>query len=120
MQVVDNPTRFEHDGAASLIDLVLMSNQLTLHQCGTIPPLADPDHLGISLCIKGITHTPSICSKRRVIWRYEHADFHRACEQLDDLDLDSIFSDPSIDVCWDRWKTSFLSVMDTCIPKSTP
>jgi len=53
-----------------------------------------------------------------VIWRYEHADFHRASEQLDELDLDSIFSDPSIDVCWDRWKTSFLSVMDTCIPKS--
>jgi len=33
--------------------------------------------------------------------------------QLDELDLESIFSDPSIDVCWDHWKTSFLSVMDT-------
>ena len=36
---------------------------------------------------------------------------------LDDLDLDSIFAENSIEESWMRWKEAFLSIMDKCIPK---
>ena len=55
----------------------------------------------------------------QAVWQYHHADFDRASHLLSQLDLDNLFCDADIDTCWDRWKTSFLDIMDSCIPKST-
>ena len=118
-QVVDEPTRPGHNGASSLIDLVLMSTPQALRECVTVPPLANSDHLGIRLQVESYSNTLQTCPKRRVIWRYEFADINRVCELLSNLDLDWIFSDAQIDECWSRWKKAFLDIMDTCIPKST-
>ena len=38
---------------------------------------------------------------------------------LDQMDPTNIFSEPSIDLCWARWKESFLYVMSKCIPMAT-
>ena len=60
--------------------------------------------------------TPHI--KKRSIWRYAHADFDTACNLLDELDLDTIIDDSSIENSWSRWKDAFLAIMERCIPKA--
>ena len=119
-QVMTEPTHAKPDGTSSLIDLVLMSVPESLSECVTVPPLANSDHLGVSLCINyRMCSKKNSCRKRRTIWRYEHADFSKACEMLDQMDPTNIFSEPSIDLCWARWKESFLYVMSKCIPMAT-
>ena len=54
-QVVKQPTRIAADGTSTLIDLVLMSSPRTLKYCETVPPLANSDHLGISLQVQTLT-----------------------------------------------------------------
>ena len=34
------------------------------------------------------------------------------------MNLDQIFCGDDIDLCWTRWKTAFLKIMDDCIPKA--
>ena len=50
-QVMTEPTHAKPDVTSSLIDLVLMSIPESLSECVTVPPLANSDHLGMSLCI---------------------------------------------------------------------
>ena len=99
-QVVNEPTHFGHGDSSSLIDFVLMSAPETLCECVTVPPLANSDHVGICLQVKSHTNISQIRRKRRVIWRYKHTDFNRACDLLSANDLDSIFDESSIDACW--------------------
>ena len=68
IQVVKEPTHFSSEGSSSLIDLVIMSAPQSLHECVTIPPLANSDHLGISLQVKSNIQT-HVCVNKRVIWR---------------------------------------------------
>ena len=114
------PTHAKPDGTSSLIDLILMSVPESLSECMTVPPLANSDHLGVSLCINyRMCSKKKSCRKQRTIWRYEHADFSKACEMLDQMDPTKNFAEPSIDLCWARWKESFLYVMSKCIPMAT-
>ena len=57
VQVVDEPTHPGHDGASSLIDLVLMSTPQALHKCVTVSPLANSDCLGICLQVESSSNT---------------------------------------------------------------
>ena len=68
-QVVDEPilVLHGHNGASSLIDLVLMSTPQALRECVTVPPLANFDHLGICLQVESYSNTLQTCPKRRVI-----------------------------------------------------
>ena len=116
-QVVTEPTHIQHNGNSSLIDLVLMSAPETLSNCTTVPPLANSDHLGIIIDIHCKPHR--ILRKRRVIWRYNYADFDLACALLNNLDLRYIFEGNSIETCWTRWKKAFLDIMHVCIPKAS-
>ena len=116
-QVVKEPTHFSSEGSSSLINLVIMSAPQSLHECVTIPPLANSDHLGISLQVKSNIQT-HICVNKRVIWRYAHADFDRACELIDMLDMDSIIDSNSVEKSWSYWKRTFMSIMEDCVPKA--
>ena len=91
--MVSEPTHLGPQGTSSLIDLVLMSAPQTLHECETIPPLANSDHLGIHLQVKS-SNFAHVRTKKRVVWRYAYADFDKAKEMLDSLDLDDIL-DPT-------------------------
>ena len=84
--------------------------------CSTIPPLANSDHLGLSLSVKKdcTSTTPPPC---RRVWRYKHADFERANELLCDLDLDSILDPTNIQTSWRRFKSAFLEIMEHCVPR---
>ena len=55
---------------------------------------------------------------RRRVWRYKHADFDRANELLCDVDLDNILNPYHIQMSWKRFKSTFLDVMEQCIPRS--
>ena len=46
------PTRMRNDDSSSLIDLVLMSASENLSERVTVSPLANSDHLGISVKLK--------------------------------------------------------------------
>ena len=54
----------------------------------------------------------------RVIWRYAHADFDRACELIDMLDMDNIIDSNSVEKSWSNWKRTFMSIMENCVPKA--
>ena len=118
-QVVTEPTHFISENTSSLIDLVLMSAPEHLKECVTVPPLSNSDHSGISIRLETLTIAHHKRQQKRSIWRYSHADFSTACELLDEINFDHIFASSSIDECWQRWKETFLKIMDICIPKST-
>ena len=116
-QVVTEPTHNGPNGK-SLIDLVLMSSTQVLAECTVIPQLANSDHLGLRVVLHGHPTVQHIHQKKRSIWRYAHADFDTACNLLDELDLDTIIDDSSIENSWSRWKDAFLAIMERCIPKA--
>ena len=115
--VVKEPTHFSSVGSSSLIDLVIMSAPQFLHECVTVPPLANSDHLSISLQVKSNIQT-HVGVNKRVIWRYAHADFNRACELIDMLDMDSIIDSNSVEKSWSNWKRTFMYIMEDCVPKA--
>ena len=117
-QVVTEPTHIGPNGQSSLIDLVFMSSPQVLTECSVIPQLANSDHLGLQVAIHGHPTIQHVLQKNQSIWRYAHADFDMACELLDELDLESIIDDSSIENSWSRWKEAFLAVMERCIPKA--
>ena len=123
-QVVDEPTHVRPNGTSSLIDLALMSAPHTLIECTTVPPLLSSDnttqyHLGVSMQVKYPSSNSQPLQKRRVIWRYHLADFHKASQYLRNLNIEAMFADADVDTCWLRWKQAFHATMDACIPKST-
>ena len=75
-------------------------------ECSVIPQLANSDHLGLRVVLHGHAIMQHVHHKRRSIWRYAHADFDMACELLDELDLESIIDDFSIENSWSKWKLS--------------
>ena len=102
-QVIKEPTYFSSEGSSSLIDLVIMLATHSLHECVTIPRLANSDHLGISLKVKSNIQT-HVRVNKRVIWWYAHVDFDRTCELIDMLDMDSIIDSNSVEKSWSNWK----------------
>ena len=79
-----------------------------------IPPLANADHLGLHLIVTASLLTRKPKPVTRKIWRYALADFDRAMELLDTIEWTSTLSD---DVNA-YWKTSFMQIMEMCIPKA--
>ena len=65
-QVMTEPTHAKPNGTSFLIDLVLMSDPEPLSECVTVPPLANSDHLGVSLCINY-----RMCSKKKSRRKHE-------------------------------------------------
>ena len=63
-------------------------------------------------------HVASISIPHHRVWRYKHADFDRANELLCDMDLDNILNPYDIQMSWKRFKSTFLDVMEQCIPRS--
>ena len=123
-QVVDEPTHLGANGTSSLIDLVLMSAPQSLVECTTVTPLLSSlhpvrYHLGVFIWVDVPSCNPQPRQRRRDIWRYQLADFHKASELLRNLNIEAIFADADVDACWLSWKQAFLNIMDTCIPKLT-
>lgn len=115
-QTVTGPTHVHHDGSKSTIDLVLMSEPSfsMLNRCETIPPLANSDHLGISLDLS-IKPIKTEKTQGRLIWRYAYADWTKACELTDNYNWDSILSE-DIETSWKLWHHQFLKIMSESIP----
>ena len=116
-QVVDSPTHFSPSGQPSRIDLVFVSNLNCLSTCSVIPQLANSDHLGLLVNLKHHS-TSSIPSHRRCVWRYHHADFERANNLLCDVELEEMLDPSNIQISWSRFKTTFLDIMEQCIPRA--
>lgn len=115
-QVVSSFTHISPNGPNSLIDLVLLSDPLYLHNCVTLPPLASSDHLGILLTMKLCCPVHPIKNPPRSVWIYNEADFGRACELIDEFNWDSVLSD-NVDFSTSLWSQSFLEIMKICVPQ---
>ena len=115
-QVVSEPTHFSPN-SHSLIDLVFLSDPSNLIGCVTIPAFANSDHLGLSVSITVGNPGSLPKHKSRMIWRYFHADFDRACELLDSTNWDSISATNDVNSCWAKWHPRFLEIMEECIPQ---
>ena len=81
-QVVTGYTHVHHDGSESTIDLVYVAAASMIKTCDTISPLSNSDHQGILI---ELNIKPANCDKSqgRLIWRYSHADWNRACELIE-------------------------------------
>ena len=111
-------TNFCNGIISSLIDLVFVSNPLTLSYCKVIPPLSNSDHLGIELELKlKASSTGSKHHSRRLVWKYAEADWERACELICACDWNALLSD-DINVAWMNWKQTFLGIMEKVIPRA--
>ena len=53
----------------------------------------------------------------RKIWRYALADFDRAMKLLDTIEWTFTLSD-DVNAYWSNWKTSFMQIMEMCIPNA--
>lgn len=112
-QVVQEATRTTSD-TATLIDLAMMSNPALLERCSVVPPLSNSDHNGVELVLRwsgGRTKT-----QPRVVWKYAQADFELACEKIQNINWNTL-DGTDIDTAWQLWESTFMSVMEQCIPK---
>jgi len=111
-QVVQQPTRI-FNNSNSLIDHVYLNEPESLEYCEVTPPLDSSDHNCISISVKRLPRL--VNRKRRIIWRYNQADFDTANSLLSEIPYDPLQSN-SIDSSWAQWKDKFLSIMSQCIP----
>ena len=109
-QVVTSPTHCSN----SLIDLVFLS------LCKTLPLLANSDHNGIIFSLQNVKTKPNPIKAPKKIWRYNHADVNSAVNMIAEIDWDTILSSSDVDDCWMRWHTTFMRIMEACIPSATP
>ena len=90
-QVVPSPTHTTScTGKSTLIDLALVSSPAAV-DCSVIPPIGSSDHLGIQLIIRN-QRSAKCTGPPRLMWRYTAADWDRACELLNSIDWNEIFS----------------------------
>ena len=115
-QMVRDYTHVHHNGTTSTIDLLFVSNQHLIDYCSTIPALSNSDHLGltVNLSFKS-THKST---KVRVVWKYSHANWDRACELIEATDWSSLLDPEDINKSWSQWKSTFLKIMEMCFPKT--
>ena len=83
--------------------------------CHVIPPLANSDHFW-NLYTYEVKSSRRVDRPQRVIWQYAHADWERACELLDAVNWNALYSD-NINIFWEHWRKTFLDIMEQCIPK---
>ena len=112
-QSVVGPTHVQNN-TSSTIDLVFVSNPSLVNECSTIPPLSNSDHLGILLDLKKKLKPSDKC-QGRLIWRYSHADWEKACDLIDSFEWDSILTD-DIDASLKQWHEQFMDIMAQSIP----
>ena len=117
-QMVSDCTHVHHNGTSSTIDLLFTSNTRLINDCITIPALSNSDHLGLLAHLRLKSANP-IKTKTRTVWRYSLADWEKACELIDATDWMSLLNSSDIDDSWNRWRTTFLHIMEECIPKAT-
>ena len=119
MQVVSDPTHTSPMGTSSLIDLVMISNPSMLSACIVIPPLGSSDHNGVQLSLKWRSNNTAR-TKPRKIWRYNQANYELANSMLADIDWEHVLQQSDdVNELWRKWKDTFMSVMQQCIPQTT-
>ena len=90
-QVVPSPTHTTPcTGKSTLIDLALVFSPAAV-DCSVIPPIGNSGHLGVHLTIRN-QRSAKCTGLSRSIWRYSAADWDRACELLNSIDWNEIFS----------------------------
>ena len=120
-QIVREPTHVHHNHSLSRIDLVFISNAQLANSCSTVPPLSNSDHNGILIQMQWKQSGSSNCpnnSKGRTVWIYNHADWDRANELIENCDWDAL-QGKDINESWSNWTRcgKFLLIMEECIPK---
>ena len=118
-QIVSEPTHVHHNGHASLIDLVFVSNPVLINSCDVIPPLCNSDHNGIFVQGSWRSSSRHNCenhSKGRTIWHYSLADWERAALLIESFDWSSLLLE-DVNEAWSSWCKQFMAIMEECIPK---
>ena len=117
-QVVHSPTHANPNGHASLIHLALVSSKTKLLNCPVIPPLANADHNGLEL-LKWKHYEKQARLTSRTIWRYKDADYAKACQMIDKIELDGLLHEHDVDRSAINWNNKFKEVMSTCISQQS-
>jgi hypothetical protein len=100
----------------TLIDLVFLFHPQQLKNCCVAPPLANSDHCCVNLSVTHRCGTTTTSNKsQKTIWRYQHTDFDRAIDLLDDINWEEVLQGDA-DQMWTAWEEKFMSVMHQCIP----
>ena len=107
------------NGHASLIDLALVSSKTQLLDCSVIQPFANADHNGLELSFKWKHSGKQVCTAQRTIWRYQDADYRKACQLIEEADWDHLLRENDIDCSATNWHNKFMEIMSACIPQKT-
>ena len=114
-QIVCSPTRTPVSGSCSIIDLVLVSNNISASSV-ILPPVSSSDHNSVlsTVSFRSTAHFNRQPSKRK-IWLYHLADFDMANFLLSSIPWDTLLSS-DLDLSWNIFKDNFMRVIDHCIP----
>ena len=61
----------------------------------------------------------SVKTRKRIIWRYLHADFDKANSLISENDWNFLDDVTDVDVIWNSWEEKFMVIVERCIPKTT-
>ena len=118
-QVVQGTTHSSSSGRETLLDIALVSTPAQLNESSIIPPIANSDHNGLLLTWNWRFSLNSTKPTARTVWKYSHADFNRANELLTDTNWEQLLDTPDVNQALQNWESTFMSIMESCIPKCT-
>ncbi len=114
-QMIEEPTRVDDNGTASLLDLILTDSPGYMDQIGTLPPLSDLDHSVIYGFITFVDYRPA--KVKREVWYYNKADFELINRMLLDAPWYIFGNDDPIDIIVDYYYNILFGVIDEFIPR---
>ena len=94
-----------------------VSNPQLASSCSIVPPLSSSDHNGIVIQMRwrqpGSHNCPNN-SKGRTIWLYNHADWDRAIELIDNCDWNALLGQ-DVSESLTNWRRKFLSTQKSVL-----
>ena len=110
---VTEPTRLT-PVSATILDQFLSNMSDQIVNTAILDPISSCDHCPITLTL---TFKIVKCkSYTRLVWNYDEVDLAELHHRLDDADWNECFVGNNIDVCAERWTTTFMNIARECIP----
>ena len=116
-QLINEPTRYTgSNGVANLRDLIIVSNNLSVHDSGVLPCFSNIDHLPIFVSLN--INSPSISRQTKQLWDYRLMDPDKLIRLLMDTDWDSLL-DCDLDDAVDNFTDALMNAAKASIPLRT-
>ena len=114
-ELINEPTHIRDDGTQSCIDLICTDQPFMFTETGVLPSL---DTHSKHQIIHGNLNFSVPCPPpyKRKIWDYKLADKNKICQDISDVDWESLFFNKSVHVMSKVFTETFLNIISKHIP----